>query len=154
MVSPKNIVISAQAFPPRTGGKQSLMEGLAAHASAAGAQVNVYTDLKKGEDAYDSAQNKPYQIKRFGGIKPLRQRRVARAVARYAAQNETASIFCDSWHGHPPYKGERYVVQTTFLSDGAALARKESRGGLQMKLKALFERRRSISKTTQIDKSK
>lgn len=59
-----------------------------------------------------------------------------------------------SWHGHPPYKGERYVVQTTFLSDAAALARKESRGGLQMKLKALFERRRSISKTTQIDKSK
>ena len=97
MVSPKNIVISAQAFPPRTGGKQSLMEGLAAHASAAGAQVNVYTDLKKGDDAYDSAQNKPYQIKRFGGIKPLRQRRVARAVASYAGQNETASIFCDSW---------------------------------------------------------
>ena len=63
----------------------------------------------------------------------------------------TGNIFAfarsdDSWHGHPPFKGERYVIQTTFLSDAQALARKESRGGLQMKLKKLFERNRSISK--------
>ncbi len=52
----------------------------------------------------------------------------------------------NSWHGHPPFKGERYVIQTTFLSDAAALARKENRGGLQMKLKKIFERKHSISK--------
>lgn len=48
-----------------------------------------------------------------------------------------------SWHGHPPYKGERYVIQTTFLIDDEALARKEKRGGLQMRLKSFLERKRS-----------
>ncbi len=42
-----------------------------------------------------------------------------------------------SWHGHPPFEGERYVVQTTFLIDQAALDRKENRGGLQLFLKKL-----------------
>ncbi len=42
-----------------------------------------------------------------------------------------------SWHGHPPFSGERYVVQTTFLINQAALDRKENRGGLQMRLKKL-----------------
>jgi len=42
-----------------------------------------------------------------------------------------------SWHGHPPYAGERYVVQTTWLSSREELARKEKRGGLQYYLKKL-----------------
>ena len=50
-----------------------------------------------------------------------------------------------SWHGHPPFKGERYVIQTTFLIDEEALARKEKRGGLQMRLKNFFEGRRSVT---------
>ncbi|MEO1014081.1 MAG: 2OG-Fe(II) oxygenase [Pseudomonadota bacterium] len=41
----------------------------------------------------------------------------------------------NSWHGHPPFAGERYVVQTTFLTSEEELARKENRGGLQMLLK-------------------
>ncbi len=47
-----------------------------------------------------------------------------------------------SWHGHPPFAGERYVVQTTFLIDETELARKEKVGGLQHLLKKLnpFER--------------
>lgn len=46
-----------------------------------------------------------------------------------------------SWHGHPPFAGERYVIQTTFLTSQEELDRKEKRGSLQMKLKRLFERR-------------
>lgn len=42
-----------------------------------------------------------------------------------------------SWHGHPPFVGERYVVQTTFLVSREALDRKENRGGLQFLLKKL-----------------
>ena len=42
-----------------------------------------------------------------------------------------------SWHGHPPFAGERYVVQTTFLISQDALDRKENRGALQMLLKKL-----------------
>ncbi|WP_031550533.1 2OG-Fe(II) oxygenase [Parvularcula oceani] len=45
-----------------------------------------------------------------------------------------------SWHGHPPFAGERYVIQTTFLTSEEELDRKEKRGGLQMRLKRLFER--------------
>lgn len=49
-----------------------------------------------------------------------------------------------SWHGHPPFAGERYVIQTTFLTSQAELDRKENRGGLQLLLKRLnpFEGRR------------
>lgn len=43
----------------------------------------------------------------------------------------------NSWHGHPPFEGERYVIQTTFLIDEAELKRKESRGKLQLALKRL-----------------
>ena len=43
----------------------------------------------------------------------------------------------ESWHGHPPFAGERYVVQTTFLINQAELDRKEKRGGLQYYLKKL-----------------
>lgn len=42
-----------------------------------------------------------------------------------------------SWHGHPPFAGERYVVQTTFLTSADELARKENRGGVQHWLKKL-----------------
>ena len=42
-----------------------------------------------------------------------------------------------SWHGHPPFAGERYVVQTTFLTSAEELARKEQRGGLQHFLKRI-----------------
>ena len=43
----------------------------------------------------------------------------------------------ESWHGHLPFTGERYVVQTTFLTSQAELDRKENRGGLQLLLKKL-----------------
>jgi SM-20-related protein len=43
----------------------------------------------------------------------------------------------NSWHGHLPFAGERYVVQTTFLTSQAELDRKENRGGLQYWLKKL-----------------
>ena len=42
-----------------------------------------------------------------------------------------------SWHGHLPYEGERFVIQTTFLTSQEELDRKENRGGLQYVLKKL-----------------
>ena len=42
-----------------------------------------------------------------------------------------------SWHGHPSFAGERYVVQTTFLQSADALERKERMGALQLALKKL-----------------
>lgn len=43
----------------------------------------------------------------------------------------------NSWHGHLPFAGERYVVQTTFLTSQEELDRKENRGGWQYFLKKL-----------------
>jgi len=43
----------------------------------------------------------------------------------------------NSWHGHTPFKGSRYVVQTTFLIDETELDRKNSRGRFQAMLKKL-----------------
>ena len=43
----------------------------------------------------------------------------------------------ESWHGHLPFTGERYVVQTTFLTSQEELDRKENRGGFQLFLKKL-----------------
>lgn len=42
-----------------------------------------------------------------------------------------------SWHGHPPFVGERYVVQATFLVSEEALERKERRRAAQLFLKKL-----------------
>jgi len=42
-----------------------------------------------------------------------------------------------SWHGHLPFEGERYVIQTAFLTSQEELDRKENRGGLQLFLKKL-----------------
>ena len=46
----------------------------------------------------------------------------------------------NSWHGHPPFAGERYVVQTTYLTSQEELDRKERTGGWQMQLKKVFDR--------------
>lgn len=43
----------------------------------------------------------------------------------------------NSWHGHLPYAGERYVVQTTFLTSEEELARKEKREGQHLWIKKL-----------------
>ncbi len=43
----------------------------------------------------------------------------------------------DSWHGHLPFTGERYVVQMAFLTSDEELKRKENRGALQLLFKKL-----------------
>lgn len=43
----------------------------------------------------------------------------------------------ESWHGHLPFEGERYVVQTTFLTSADALEKKRKSGALHLRLKSL-----------------
>lgn len=60
--------------------------------------------------------------------------------ARYGAF--TAFARSDSsWHGHPPFEGERRVVQLFWLVDEAAAARKQRRHRRADFWKALFPRR-------------
>ena len=46
----------------------------------------------------------------------------------------------NSWHGHLPFKGERLVVQLTYLISAEAAGRKRRNAGVQGMLKRLFER--------------
>jgi len=46
----------------------------------------------------------------------------------------------NSWHGHPPYAGERRVIQCAWLTSTEELDRKLKRGRFQRFLKRLFTR--------------
>lgn len=92
------IVILTQCFPPRPGGIETLMGGLAEALTAAGQEVVVYADGSRDLGAYDAGL--PFAVKRFGGVKPLRRRSKARAAQKLVAGPRGPSIshvIADSW---------------------------------------------------------
>ena len=116
------------------------MAALASHA-AEGNIVSVYADGKRGDAEYDRAKAKPYVIKRFGGIKLLRQRRKARAAQAYAAQHDNAQIFCDSWRS-AEYLPASLPCPVTVYAHGNEYPR-ESEASFKTKLPRI---RRALSK--------
>lgn len=90
------IIISTQAFPPASGGKQTLMAGLA-NAAAANNNVIVLADVSRGTAPNQKPCKTPYDIKWFRGIKKMRQLRKARHVVQLTKSNTVSHIFCDSW---------------------------------------------------------
>jgi len=46
----------------------------------------------------------------------------------------------NSWHGHPPFAGERRVVQVAWVRNEAELARKKKRNSMAQFLKGIFGR--------------
>lgn len=46
----------------------------------------------------------------------------------------------NSWHGHPPFAGERRVVQVAWVKDAAELERKKKRNSLAKLFKGIFGR--------------
>jgi hypothetical protein len=46
----------------------------------------------------------------------------------------------NSWHGHPPFAGERRVVQVAWVKDEAELARKKRRNSMAQFFKGIFGR--------------
>ena len=106
------ILILAQAYPPSSGGIQTLMEGLA-DALAAREPVTVLADGSADARAYDRARAAPAQLKveRFGGPRPLRRWRKKRRVAALAGR--ARAVFVDSWkslEALPPLPMETPVV--------------------------------------------
>lgn len=89
------MILSAQAFPPRSGGIENLMSALAHFAVASGETVHVLADGDKPAAHYDKEKSAPYRVTRFGGIKPLRRRLKGLAVAKAASPQDY--IFADSW---------------------------------------------------------
>lgn len=101
------ILVSAQAFPPATGGIENLLQGTALHAALAGHRVHVLADGGAAARAHDAATETPYTISRFTGPRPLRRWLKARALlalAREAAAGGTPveALFLDSWKSLEP----------------------------------------------------
>ena len=90
------ILISTQAFPPSSGGIQTLMAGLA-QAAARLETVLVLADGKSDARDFDKSANVPYDVQRFAGLKPLRRRKKAQAIETICQTHNVSQIICDSW---------------------------------------------------------
>ena len=89
------MLLTTQAFPPRSGGIENLMSALAKFAVGAGEDVRVFADGARTAARYDTQTRAPYRITRFGGLKPLRRRVKGAAVGKAADIGDY--IFADSW---------------------------------------------------------
>ena len=82
-----------QCFPPKLGGIENMMGGLAEAIAASGAELLVLAD-----GAPDRQAAKPdYQIRRYTGFKPLRRWWKAKAAERVIGKNKVDAVFADSW---------------------------------------------------------
>ncbi|MEL6679198.1 MAG: glycosyltransferase family 4 protein [Pseudomonadota bacterium] len=88
------ILISAQAFPPASGGIQNLMQGLAEYASQRH-EVVVLADGGREAGPFDSAA--PYRVERFSGPRPLRRWLKARRLAELVRSGQVRAVYADSW---------------------------------------------------------
>lgn len=89
------MLLTVQAFPPRSGGIENLMSALAYFSAGRGEKVHVFADGDKAAASYDRETHAPYRVTRFGGLKPLRRRVKGFAIGK--AAGETDYIFADSW---------------------------------------------------------
>lgn len=88
------ILITTQSFAPRRGGIEILMEGLAENLGRAGREVLVLADRVAGGEVPHSDA---YNLRLFGGWKPLRRRRKALAVQSLVKAEDVEGVFADSW---------------------------------------------------------
>ncbi|MGQ3294384.1 MAG: glycosyltransferase family 4 protein, partial [Shinella sp.] len=90
----KMIVVVTQCFPPAIGGIENLMGGAAAALVAQGHHVVVLADGHKGR-VDDSRCFGAVQY--FGGWKPLRRWRKARALRHLLRSGTVQAVLADSW---------------------------------------------------------
>ena len=86
------LALATQCFAPDFGGVEVLMTGLADAVAASGRAVEVFADHIHRRDASELAR--PYPIRRFGSIRPLRRWMKRRALAE-RAEPGFAGVFAD-----------------------------------------------------------
>jgi len=97
-VNKPTIYIATQTFPPDLGGIQSYMHAVATTLSSRHYTVKVYADTLRGQSTQAFDQQQPYQIHRFGGLKPIRRRRKSLHIAKDVSQKPSNNIIlCDTW---------------------------------------------------------
>ena len=88
--------ITTQCFPPSIGGIENLMHGIASELARLGYPVTVYADSHPESPKYCPAgEAGDYEIRRFGGVKPVRRWLKARAVQKAAVAG--AILIADTW---------------------------------------------------------
>ncbi|MEM9783265.1 MAG: glycosyltransferase family 4 protein [Pseudomonadota bacterium] len=96
------ILVSAQAFPPATGGIENLLHGTALYAAKAGYRVVVFADGGTAARRHDATAGMPYATRRFTGPRPLRRWLKARALLAAARDNPIDALFLDTWKSLEP----------------------------------------------------
>ena len=91
------IVVATQCFPPRIGGMETLMCGLADALAASGRDVTVLADGHGDAAEAGFDRDRAYPVLRFPGLKPWRRWRKARVFAALARGERIDAIFADSW---------------------------------------------------------
>ncbi|WP_165790992.1 glycosyltransferase family 4 protein [Pleomorphomonas carboxyditropha] len=81
-----------QCFPPKLGGIENMMGGLADAIAASGSELLVLAD-----GAPDPSATPGYRIRRYNGFKPLRRWWKARAAERAIRREKVDAVFADSW---------------------------------------------------------
>ncbi len=91
------IVVATQCFPPRVGGMEILMCGLADALAASGRDVTVLADGHgdTAEKGYD--RGLAFPVRRFPGLKPWRRWRKSRELAALVRRERIDAVFTDSW---------------------------------------------------------
>src|SRR5690242_18583513 len=94
------LLFTTQNFLPDFGGIQNYVTGLADAFAARGERIAVFCDREdeRGTAApIDGART--YPIRRFGGPRPWRSWRKARALRKHLAAAHVRAIVADSWKG-------------------------------------------------------
>ena len=86
------LALATQCFAPDFGGIEVLMTGLADALAASGREIEVFADHIRRRDAGELAR--PYPIRRFGSIRPVRRWMKRRALAE-RAEPGFAGVFAE-----------------------------------------------------------
>lgn len=114
------LVITSQCFPPRPGGIEHLMYACAAALTAKGIAVEVFADGQGDSQVAEFDRAQPFLIRRFGGFKPWRRWRKARALTAVIDAQQCTGVIADSWKSLEYFKGTRRVP-TLCLAHGSEL---------------------------------
>ena len=94
---PGMILVSTQCYPPKSGGIEILMHSLCVQLFNKGHPIRVYADTGKTARDRSFDLSCKFPVQRYGGIKPWRRRKKARAIRQYLDRAGTGTLLMDSW---------------------------------------------------------
>ena len=99
-IAPPMILFTTQNFLPGIGGIQNYVTGLADAFAARGEKIAVFCDREDEPGTALAIDNtRVYPIHRFGGPRPWRSWRKARAVRKRLTVGDVRAVIADSWKG-------------------------------------------------------